>query len=134
MATELKNIRLYTVRTAENVYHSGIEASTANEAIEIATRHGKDKTIYDATCQKIYEGSIGTETVGETSKRSNDIFEIRIRGTNAKVVDKLKELLAKFINGPMVSFEYGDNDEDRKDAARNLAYEIDNLGLTVESL
>lgn len=136
MAKELKDIRLYNVRTTENCYHSGIEAKSANEAIAIATKHSKEKDVYDVQCEKIYEDSVYTETSGDKSENDTDIFEIKIRGTKPEAVDKLKKLIAEFIGGPAVEFEYGEaaSSIERIRVARQAAYMCDDLGLMVEAL
>lgn len=136
MANELKDIRLYTVRVTENCVHSRIEAKSANEAIAIANRHRKEKDVYDVQCAKVYEDSVFTETTGDKSEKDTDIFEIKIRGTKPEAVDKLKKLIAEFIGGPAVEFEYGEiaSSVERIHVARQVAYMCDDLGLIVEAL
>lgn len=101
MATELKDKRLYCVRTSECCYHSGIEASDAKDAIRVATEHMQDKSVYDVKCEKIYVASIGVEAQpADESISSNAVYDIEIRGTDPKVVDALKHALGCLICGP----------------------------------
>lgn len=136
MAKELTDKRLYCVRTRENCFNSGIEAGSAQEAIKRVTKRTGEEPVYDVTCEKIYESSIGTETNSEKARSSNGIFEIKVRGTDKWAVDKLQELIAKLIGGPAVAFEFGEEacSIERIRVARELERFIEDLELSVEGL
>lgn len=136
MAKEITDKRLYCVRTKENCFCTGIEAGSAQEAIKHVTERAGEEPVYDVTCEKIYESSIGTETNGEKARSSNGIFEIKVRGTDKWAVDKLQELIAKLIRGPAVDFEFGESEASvpRSEVIRQLERFIEDLELSVESV
>lgn len=99
MAHKLENKHLYTVYHSENLCSSGIIASSAQEAIDDATKNIKDKKVLAAEAKPIYEGGIDVET-DDGSSDENAIFEIIVRGTDPKKVDALKHALGILIPGP----------------------------------
>ena len=99
MANKLENTYRYTVRHSEGCCSVGIEASTAQEAIDLATKSFKDKKVLSVEAKPIYEAGIDVET-DDGDDNDEAIFEIVIRGTDPKKVDALKHALGILIPGP----------------------------------
>jgi len=101
MANKLENKYLYTVHHSEGCCTIGIEASTAQEAIAIATKGWKKQDVLDVKAKPIYEGRIDVETDDGTSDE-DAVFEIVVHGTDPKKVDALKHALGILIPGPHI--------------------------------
>lgn len=91
--------RLYRVNVEKNLYFSGVEASSAEEACEEARKEFNVKQVVDCTSEPIYEASIGLNVDAEGASE-NGVFEITIKGTDEKLVDRLKKALGYLIPGP----------------------------------
>lgn len=103
--------RLYRVQVADCCYVSGIEAPDARAAMteaECSFAGGKNEFAgksLSATCEQIYEASIGLETDGRDNAPNdadteNGVFEIKIRGCDPNRVNELKRALLYLIGGP----------------------------------
>ena len=118
MANQVENTYRYTVRISENFTVSGIEARSAQEAIELATRNldGEHKRVLDVKAEKLYEAGISVENdTADENESLNAITEISIRGTDPARVDALKRALGYLITGP----HHGDEEEFRPDLIEN---------------
>ena len=93
------NKRLYKVNVENNLYFTGVEASSAEEACEKAREEFKVKSVVDCTSEPIFEASIGLDVDAEGASE-NGVFEITIKGTDEKLVDRLKKALGYLIPGP----------------------------------
>lgn len=130
MARLNKSTRLYEVRHSEHFISSHIEASSAQEAIAIATEKLDDKKVIEVTSEPIYEDSIGVEDDSPDENVSNTaVTEIIIRGTDPARVDALKRALGYLIAGP----HHGDEEEFNPDLIDNpkmLMAELAKLDVT----
>ena len=106
MSTKIESNRLFTVHFGEkkNVAVSMIEAKNATEAIEQAKKDFHDPLDCTAVeSSAIYSGAIGIECDSDVHDEGA-VFEIVVRGTNAKKVEKLKKAIALAIGGYAVEF------------------------------
>ena len=135
MAT-LEKTRLFNVRcgAGANVIYSGIEAETAEDAIRKSGK-GVGQTVTAVDSEPIYTAGLDVET--EDWDNENDtgtsIFEIKVRGTNPELVDKLKEAIALAVGGMAVAFE-NLNPDGESDHGRALQALINKLNLSITAM
>ena len=97
MAIQQKT-RLFKVTQGERSNLCGIEATDAEEAIKRATSQGW-KNITKVESEPIFEASLGLEFDTEEAKTENGLFDLVIRGTDEKLVDRLRDAIAIAIGG-----------------------------------
>lgn len=97
MAIQQKT-RLFKVTQGECIHLCGIEATDAEEAIKRATSQGW-KNITKVESEPIFEASLGLEVDTEEAKTENGLFDLVIRGTDEKLVDRLRDAIAIAIGG-----------------------------------
>ena len=123
--------RLYKVNVEKNLYFTGVEASSAEEACEEARKEFNVKQVVDCTSEPIYEASIGIDIDAEGASE-NGVFEITIKGTDEKLVDRLKKALGYLIPGPH-QFDEAEWDESLCGSTYPLKQFIDDVSPEVKS-
>lgn len=125
--TRTLNTRLYDVVFGENknIHYTGIEAASLDEAKAKAEAECED-TAVEITSESIFEGSLGIESDG--------IFEISIKGVEQSKVNKLTELLAKFIGGIAVAFNFDDHDKPTDEIVAELNQFISENEMNITSI
>lgn len=132
MANQITDKYLYTVRVGEHFTVSNVEARSAQEAIELATRNldGEHKQVLDVRAEKLYEAGISVENdTADENESPNAITEISIRGTDPDRVDALKRAIGYLIAGP----HHGDETEfnpDKVGETQMLERELEKLYVT----
>ena len=130
MANQITDKYLYTVRVGEHFTVSNIEAHSAQEAIELATKNLDNKNVLDVKAEKLYEAGISVENdTADENESPNAITEISIMGTDPDRVDALKRAIGYLIAGP----HHGDESEfdpDKIGETRMLERELEKLYVT----
>ena len=130
---KLEKTRLFNVRCGEkgNYIFSGIEATTAEEAIRKSSRR-EGQIVSQVDSEPIYTAGLDCET-DEEDKSENSIFEITVRGTDEESVEKLRDAIALAIGGMAVEFAELNKDGD-SDGGRALQRFIGKTCLSITAM
>lgn len=124
--------RLFQVHIGDNCTHSGIEAVDVNDALKKVDLTGyKNPVITGAESEPIFEASLGLE-VDCGCGSENGVFDLTIRGTDEKLVDRLCNALAIAIGG--MGPEFAELSDGTPDGGKALSRFINDTDLNINAM
>ena len=127
-----ESTRLFTVHCGKNsnCLYSHIEAKTAQEAIDTVdcAKSGKE-IVTSVTSEPIFHAGIDIECTEEAAPSDAAVFDITVRGTDEKLVNKLRDVIAQAIGGMAVDYADLTSDEGRALQRATTEYGLNVIGM-----